>query len=510
MKLQANLKSVSQSGWQHGLLFFALLGALLLVWYGAEGVRGTDQYWYVADVERIVNGTPPVTNTYFPGEILRNNEVPEPNYIHHNSPMLYIVASIASMFSVYDAWIIANLISHLLVAFVIYSLSRKFTAAGVAALVTSFYLVSPIAIWQTINPLLEMYYSALVGLVLYCYFSRELKWATIALWFLLGLGVVSHPIFLVPALLYGLLWGWENRSSGLKYVLPACAVYFLVFYYLLGQKDLWFPSSFQPDLKAIIASAVPGKSNMFWHYSETLPVLNKELMVSKFVSALKIHTVEIRFIPFYVFTNLAIIAGMYLSVRHFRRYWPVILPLGVFGTQYILMILLQQNHPRFQQIVATVTFLCVAIVISMIGSEGLKRRLLGSVLAVSGLLICLVLVNGYMVHSAKQESIGQKSDIQNIIRQIGNEMIREESRILVVDVMPHNPMSYALRPAKVLFVRTSMASDSQIDQLIIRFKPDFIVTRMESPSYELKGQSVVGRVRSTRFGELVIYQVPSA
>ena len=509
MKLQADTKSAIQSGWQHGLLALALVVAVSLVWYGAEGVRGTDQYWYVADVERIVSGTPPVTNTYFPGEILRNNEVPEPNYIHHNSPMLYLVASIASMFPVYDAWIIANLICHLLVAFVIYTLSRKFTGAEIAAIVSAFYLISPIAIWQTLNPLLEMYYSALVALVLFCYFNRQLKWAEIALLGLLLLGVLSHPIFLAPAVLYSVVWGWEQKSKPLRVVVPICIVYFLAIYYSAGQKEVWFPSSFQPSIKAIIASAVPGESNMFWHYSETLPIVDRELMSRKFVSAVKSHTVEMRFIPFYVFTNIGIMAGIYLSLFRFRHLSFALIPLGVFGVQYLAMIMLQQNHPRFQQIVVVTTFLLIAFAIKISAVSTafpLRLKYIGMVYAV---VICLIGFNGYISHISKLQSIQEARDIGHLTAQIKNFKKHDGTRLSVVDVMPHNPLSYVLRPSDVLFVRTGMLTPQKIEKSLSIFKPDLIIAPRENKVISAEKYRVIGELKSEMFGDLVVYSEES-
>ena len=101
--------------------------SLLLVWFAAVGVRGTDQYWYIADALRLVRGESLVTNTYFPGEILRNGEVPSPNYISHNSPMLYLVAIVVSLtsFSVYKSWILLNVIFHFVIAASIFKIVEK-------------------------------------------------------------------------------------------------------------------------------------------------------------------------------------------------------------------------------------------------------------------------------------------------------------------------------------------------------------------------------------------------
>ena len=281
-------------------LCVACITALALIWFGADGVRGTDQYSYVADVERIVNGQPPITNLFFPGEIVRNNALPDKNYITHNSPMLYIVAVFASVFSAYHAWILVNVICHLTVASVLFLLARKFTNYSIATGVTVFYLISPIAIWQTINPLLEMYFSALLALILLCFFNRQKLLIECVLWLLLALGVVSHPIFVIPALLYGLVWLYEHRYMEKVILVPLLIGYYTIIYFFLQNKNLWFPSSFAPNLTTIIASVVPGKSNMVWYFSELLPELNTQLFYDKFVSAVREHTIVLKFAPFYI------------------------------------------------------------------------------------------------------------------------------------------------------------------------------------------------------------------
>lgn len=491
--------------WLRGFPILTCMCVLVMIWIGAEGVRGTDQYWYVADVERIVDDLPLVTNTYFPGEMLRRNAVPDPNYIHHNSPMLYIVAFIGSILSVYNAWIFANIACHLIVASVIYSLSIKFTDQVIATLVASFYLLSPIAIWQAINPLLEMYYSALVALVLWCFFNRQNVWCTVCLVLLLALGLVSHPIFFVPAIVYGMVLVYENRRLKCLYLLGIGGAYLSSMLFLLHFKGQWLPSSFQPSISAIVASAVPGKSNMFWHYAEELPKINFELMMSKTISAIKKHIIEPRFVPFYIFTNVGILAGVYLTVTHLRRLWFVLVPLGLFGIQYVAMILLQQNHPRFQQIVAVVTFLMIALAIKHVSYTRLRGKFRIPLIGI--VFLCLLAVNSFLVHTAKNESVIEDQDIRSINHIIQQVSKDEEMRIVTIDVMPHNPFSYATRPNSTLFIRSDMLEISQIEKAINLFEPNLVIVRNSESVIDLSAYKIVGRIESQRFGELELYFV---
>ena len=488
-------------------LSVACFTALALIWFGADGVRGTDQYSYVADVERIVNGQPPITNLFFPGEILRNNALPDKNYITHNSPMLYIVAMFASVFSAYHAWILVNVICHLIVATVVFLLARKFTNQSIATGVTVFYLISPIAIWQTINPLLEMYFSALLSLILLCFFNRQKLLIECALWLLLGLGVVSHPIFLMPAFLYGLVRLYENRHMKKIVLVPLLIAYYATFYFLLQNKNLWFPTSFAPNLTAIIASVVPGKSNMVWYFSELLPELNLQLFIDKFVSALQQHTIDLKFFPFYMFTNLGILGALCVSLLNFKRWWPAILPLGLFGSQYLAMIFLQQNHPRFQQIVAVVTFLILAIVVCQWKKSWLLSRFVEARTVVFFSWLCLVLANFYMVYTAKNESIEERNDLSAFVHQTDRFLVGDDVRLVAIDVKPHSPFASAVRPSDVLFIRTDMLNENKMTSVTSLFGPHFIIAPVD---VNVCGEAAVEanmELTSKRFGDLVVYSV---
>lgn len=488
-------------------LCVACITALALIWFGADGVRGTDQYSYVADVERIVNGQPPITNLFFPGEIVRNNALPDKNYITHNSPMLYIVAVFASVFSAYHAWILVNVICHLTVASVLFLLARKFTNYSIATGVTVFYLISPIAIWQTINPLLEMYFSALLALILLCFFNRHKLLIGCVLWLLLALGVVSHPIFVIPALLYGLVWLYEHRYMEKVILVPLLIGYYTIIYFFLQNKNLWFPSSFAPNLTTIIASVVPGKSNMVWYFSELLPELNTQLFYDKFVSAVREHTIVLKFAPFYMFTNLAILGTLCVSLFNFKRWWPAILPLGLFGSQYLAMIFLQQNHPRFQQIIAVVTFLTLAIVVCQWKKSWLLSRFIGARTVVCFFWFFLFLANSYIVYTAKNESIEERNDLSALVQQMDRFLVGDENRLVAIDVQPHSPFASAVRPTDVLFLRTSMLSEKKMTNVTSLFDPNFII----APSnVHVCGKAAVEtniKLMSKRFGDLVVYSV---
>jgi len=487
------------------LLLIAISFSMLLVWYSAVGVRGTDQYWYIADAFRLVNGEPLVTNTYFPGEILRKGEVPSPNYVHHNSPMLYLVAffSSATSLSVYKSWISLNTFFHMVVAGSIYKIVGRYTDRNTSLAATTLYVLSPIAIWQAVNPLLEMYFAALVASVLFCFTFRVHIGAFLCLFLLLLLGVVSHPIFILPAIAFGAFALYEKGKSNKLFLLCGSVVYFAFVFLFLQKKGIWFPSSFQPGLRSIITSAVPNKSNMFWHYAETLPVINSEFMISKLVAAVKNHVMTLKYAPLYLFTNLAILLGVFLTVRRFGKWWPVLVPFGLFGCLYLAMIILQQNHPRYQQIVASVSFVFIGIGIYQIfGRAWLVRR---SGVAVVALAMCFTAgVSFYIANVARVEAITQKNEVETL-REILKEY-PEDSRFVGINVKPHNPFSYIISPRDMLFVRTDMLDQKGIEKAVGIFKPDYFL--IKNGDYAVDGK-LLEVWKSNRFGNISVFQANS-
>lgn len=482
------------------LLVFLSIIVLALVVYGAKGVRGSDQYWYVTDVIKLVENEPLVTNNYFPGVMLREGAIPVENHIMHNSPMLHIVGLFATSDTVYRSWISLNVFFHYTVAACIFFLALRFTSESTATAVTALYLVSPIGIWQTINPLLEMYFSVLVALQVFCYFYRDKFILRFLLYPLSLLGVVSHPIFIIPAVLWGAVSLIEKSYLRVSVRGIEGLVYFVLLAIVLRFTKVWFPSSFQPDLKSIIASVVPGVSNMFWHYSDVLPVIDSALLLAKAKAAIVKHLLMPQYAPLYFVTNVSILGALYLVVCHFKRWWHVLLLVGLFGGQYLGLILLQQNHPRFQQIVIVVIYLLLAVLLHQITSRYVAIRWWTKRLILAGVLGSLV-ISTIMVRSARQESFDEHAQLSALEEKM--KIIPAVSRVVGINLMPHNPFSVIAKPRDILFIRTDMLSEKSVSDAIAIFQPDYFI--VHDAKLKIKGE-LVDQWNSEFFGNMAVYK----
>jgi len=483
---------------------FTLVLLSLLALYASNGVRGTDQYWYVGDVEKRLAGDFSNTTTiHFPGQILRDGALLDPNHILHNGFALDLATWIGHFFGAYDAWVVLNLTLHFLVSVCLYWSAQRFVSSHIAGWVSSIYLLSPIAFWQSINPLLEMSFAALTALCMLGYVYRQHKSASYLLTFALMVGVASHPIFIIPAAtwlgmcLYSARKGdlWRMVHFGLSLIVIGTS------YWL---KDWMFPSSFQPNLQAIIASAVPGKSNMLWQYAETQPPVTLQFLFEKFLVATNKHFFAVSSVPLYLFTNAAVAGLLYLLSRHFTQYKAYILPAILFLGLYAAMIVLQQNHPRYQQIVAPISFLVLAIVSCQIS---LRSVALSAVRWVGwGFLGCLLVINIVMAQKNRSEGAEEAMDIAKLAQTV--EWIDEESLVVSVDVMPHNPMAYFLWPREVLAVRTKLMPEEKILKAVAIFEPEYVVsTRPMEDGFPVADLTFTTSVVTGIFKKLYFYRI---
>lgn len=492
--------------WLALLLSFVL--SIVLIWFGADGVRGTDQYNYLADTETIISGSAPITNLQFPAKILREEDWPTPAWFHHNGPSIYIAATIGKIVGAYKGWIVMNIVSHLVTALCIWLILRSHANVRTANWICSAYLLSPTAIWLGINVLQEMFFSAVVASTIAGIIYRRRALGLLVAVLSIFVGVVSHPIFLPVSLLFSvflfieLLLGSHDRVA--KFF---CSIVLAVgTYYLIVVKSSYFPSSFQPNLLAIITSSVPGESNMYWHYSTDQRVINTELLLGKLNAAVNRHFFRPMEIPFFAFTNVAILCCLYLLVKHVRKAWLVVLVPSLFLGIYISMIVLQQNQPRYQQIVAAAVFV-------LIGIAWYRSKVTVPAYALIFVLFCNAIVGSYLARVASRDANFEAIELASFVKKLEALGVEETARVAAFDLSPHSPLAISLKPRELLSVRTDMMNDQDISTALKRFKPSYVLVKTTDVSLELRAQYISlnmvdkGKIEDTFFGDVSVIEV---
>ena len=145
-------------------IYVALIWLLIIFLLGEWGLRGTDQYWYISDLESLVDGYGK-SNTVFSGSLLRGYDG---NSFIHQTLILYLLTPLAKIFGSYNSWVIFNFTSMFFSSILIYKSMIKLNAGVIRAWIAfGIFLSNPITIFIIGEPLVEATQPMFISLILY-------------------------------------------------------------------------------------------------------------------------------------------------------------------------------------------------------------------------------------------------------------------------------------------------------------------------------------------------------
>jgi len=254
-------------------------------------------------------------------------------------------------------------------------------------------------------------------------------------------------------------------------------------------------------MKEIITSAIPNYSNMVYHFQPVLPDITSELLFDKLIAAVKKQFFSIKDIPFFIFTNIAGFSLLFLLFssliqRKNNICLHVIAPLAILFGAYIGMIVLQQNHARFQQIISSATFLVIALVIHRIRFNLIKPLVV---------VVCLLLVlDAVYAQYLRKQAVLQSAAISELSTQL--DPLESDAKIVSVDVRGHGALAYALRPNKVLTINTKLMDNVSIQSAIKLFNAEYVLINGTHEQLFSKGLSLQSEIDNSHFGKLKLYR----
>jgi len=423
------------------------------------------------------------------------------NFFMHNGPALYISAGFGAFFGPYNGWLTLNILCHLITATAIYLAVRHYTSRTCAAFFCFLYFVSPIAIWQTLNVMQEQFFGALVSLLLLGFIYRHRTGVRQLTFTLLALVVGVHPLFtaLTALCLIVLLWhSLKKQSSSLLLKTLLFGTVAVASYYAYTQL---FPSTFQPDLHSIVAGSAPGGSSMLWHYSDSLPAITFDLLLSKLQVFVNSHvTTPVDFL----FTNAAFVCGGYLLLQVLPRKQELrsVVALSLFVLSlYVAMSTLLQTQPRYQQIFATPTFLLIALALYEL------RRPLGPMVKAAGFYAVaptMLCAGVYLCLLAGSQAKAQEQGIE-ALRALGK-TLPMESRLVLINTEHETKLSFALRPRQLLSIKTQFLAPAAYNNITATFQPDHMISTQPAPDFPLPYISV-GHWEVPQLGAFHLFKV---
>lgn len=226
-----------------------------LVFAGASGVRGSDQFWYLSEIRAVAEGDPR-TNSLFPNLIQRDAGVLTARPFIHDTAYPYLVALLAPALGPYAAALAFNLaLAGASAVFIFLAVlktgsgSEDRHAAALAAALAFLFL--PVTFWQASQPAPELALAFLCALCCYTAVS----------------GLRGYAVF---SLLVGLILAAESLRSIFEPALLVCAAAFIGSAFRDGAKSRW--------LTALYGLALSVSALVFLRLKEdTLPYSRLEL-----------------------------------------------------------------------------------------------------------------------------------------------------------------------------------------------------------------------------------------
>ncbi len=468
----------------HKVLTSLLLGVtalfLILVYLAATDVRGSDQYWYMADVETLLQGDPPLTNNLFPTQVLAPGPQQRPFFIHHILN-LYLVLPAAWLAGPFGGWILTNVFATLITAALIALLTVRFASAELAVWAYSVYLLLPLTLWLTAQPLAEATIAPFVALGMLAYERAGTKRRY---WIVLAAALVGayfcRSTYIVLLFLLPGAYLWQNRPVGKNTILQAAALLAAAVVAVAGQHFL-FPESLPISWSGLLNNAIPGVTGNMYNYFCLTPIpVQWEYLGWKFASHLAHHffpplvSEQIFYAPFNL---LAILALLLFGMRKSESERRISQGLAVLLLLHFATIVLVQNQFRYLLVTLPPLLAAGAITgsrISRLSSKSIRLRLL------LGTIVLLVIADLLPVWRLHRQGIAERN-LRAILVPMFDKTIPPAEPVLVeVHSGTYQLVGYVLRPRDVVFVQTGYSRE-QCHELRARSGARWFIGKRNSP-----------------------------
>lgn len=396
------------------------IAALLLIYLAVVSIvsfypRGTDQYWSISTIDRIIHVDGKFkTNYIFPaGMPDRYEELPRP-WIQ-NRPVIFPVTAVA--FIVRNpqlSWVIANFIFLVLTAALLNKLLRDNSINDPLRFFSLALLVLfPLNFYLLMQALPEQFNQLLVMLVLLMLYQLKNNYGWLLLTALVsGILIYQRDNYVLLGILvpvFIMIFG--HRATRI----PMALLYIVIIAVMYLIKPILFPPHAVQSISVmdIITQVVPGKHNMVNYLYTDFPSLSTS-QIFKVIWIKAIHALKAQFFirdigGFFMYSlNLMVIPFVILCIRYRRQSVKVKKILWLTGIVFFIQMLttfLFENQYRFSAVLIPLLVLCTAIWLN--GFQFYLHKKVYIPLA----LILLVMINGPIAYANYQEAMDDKKKV---------------------------------------------------------------------------------------------------
>jgi hypothetical protein len=478
------------------LVLAAVLIFVVLVVVGASGVRGSDQYWYVADVESLIDGRGVQTNEIYPVTI-RHEVAPLPRPFVHNILNVYVAALPALLFGAYGGWIVVNVFCSLLTAFLIFRTVARLADSHAALAAAVGYLLLPVTIWLTMQPLAEASISPLVALAAYVYVTANSSyWRWMLLIVIGALLVCCRPTFVLLLPLIPLAYVAHVTPWQIGTVARAAGIAALGFALWILGKHLLEPNVSVSYLQ-VIGSDGPNFSNMtnFFDLSPQPPTISA--IVANVVKGLAIQFTKIDagYALFYLPFNVLALAPLVL-LRGSRRTEVIRVAMGglVAVGLHLITALLVRNQFRYLLVATPPLLMAAGIVLAR--AEWL-RTIRTSAALMTAAVLTLAAPSATLAWRSHNEGIEARRVRANLADAFSETLPTDETVMVALNLKGFEVqmLGYVLRPRPVLYVYDRYDTDDYA-ALIKNGNVKWLMSRRDAPMLDRLTPSSPRHVRT--------------
>ncbi len=362
--------------------------------------RGSDQYWYVGDVERVVIGDGQfVTNSLFPESITESGALARPWV--QNKPVSYMVSALTFLTrNGHFAWLLFNNICLFLSGLMIARILALYGKLKLYFLTA--FLFFPLNFYLAGQALPEVFMMLLITAIHYVLLVKPINLTKIILLAAITtILICQRPNYillipLIPIFLFFYQKTWKNISAFLLFSIVGLLCTGLFASHLV----------YTPSILDTIVNNVQGESNMgsFFSRPDNSNLGLSELisiLIQKFTGFLKIQFGFAGFstLMFYLI-NVMIISVPFAIYQKGARDKKVMVCLAFIAIHFATVILFYNQYRYAASIVPSLFILCVVCLSGIMDSRVLSRKLLAP--CIMGLIVTSVVI-GLQVRKQSNE-----------------------------------------------------------------------------------------------------------
>jgi hypothetical protein len=469
-----------------GTIAVAILFAVLVI-LGGMHLRGTDQYWYIADTRTLLEGRPAHAQHVYPAQVLSPDFAGVVPFVH-NALGLYLVIPLSWVAGPVLGWVLTNILLVLGSAAIVWWMVLRLANVTMANLACCLTLIYPASMWLATQPLLESGCMIFAALAAWFFVTAEGEKRAASWWGLFaslaGLTLCRIAYFPLIAAV-PCIYLWYNRPLKTTSIITAIAMFLAVVGTYSGGK--WaMPNGMPTSIPDLLNNGGPdGKDQMAFMYvttpqPETAGHLTGRVAMKAGRSVIRQVPLDFTALFYWPFNIVAVVAvAGFLTARGDQLQQKLcLLAIGMLGI-HVLQSVIHQNQLRY--LIPGWPVILAAAVVTLdrwsckLSNPAFPAMPIARYAGFTIIVMCCLLDTVLAIYLYK-DGLGYIRPLEIVQREI-SEKVPVDATILI-DANVGQPtslwMEYAARPRTVVYLRDSVpVADCQT--ILDRTKPGFLI-----------------------------------